>query len=506
MIGSCFSAFTVSVAILGFVGVDSRVDGVLPPPTLTTVNPSCGNQAGGTNVNLLGSNFVSGATVTFDGLSAAVTFLNPSSLRAVSPAHAPGPVDLVITNPDGQHVSRAGGYTYKAPPTILNVFPNFGSTGGGTLVTVTGTNFDSSTVIFVGGAVATDIDFVDSTTIRGRAPPHAPGMVPVAVNNCLLFTLPNAFTYIQGPTVISVSPPSGPVAGGTPITLIGTNFISGATVTLGGIAATGVTFVSATQLTAVTPGHAAGAVNVVVTNPDSFSASLFAGFTYGSAPTLASVSPPSGSTAGGTAVTLTGTNFVTNATVTFGGVRASTAAVSDDRTISATTPGHAEGMVNVVVTNPDHQSATLPNAFAYHVPPSLTAINPTSGPASGGTTVSLNGSNFVSGATVTFGGERATPVTFTTSVITAVTPPHAGGDVSVVLTNPDGQSATLPAQFTYQGSVTSLPDGGQPPATNSGNGGGCNAGSSLPSLLGFGALLLWLRRIRRHRRLPRGRV
>src|SRR5712692_6787033 len=120
MIGRCFGAFSVSVAILGFVAV-SRVDGVLPPPTLTTVNPSCGNQAGGTNVNLLGSNFVSGVTVTFDGLSGAGMFLNPSSLRAVSPAHVPGPVDLVITNPDG--LSADVGYTDEAPPTIINVAP-----------------------------------------------------------------------------------------------------------------------------------------------------------------------------------------------------------------------------------------------------------------------------------------------------------------------------------------------------------------------------------------------
>ncbi len=64
--------------------------------------------------------------------------------------------------------------------------------------------------------------------------------------------------------------------------------------------------------------------------------------------------------------------------------------------------------------------------------------------------------------------------------------------MSVVLTNPDGQSAALLGQFTYQGSGTPTPDGG-PPATDSGSG-GCNAGSSFPSLLGFAALLLWLRR------------
>jgi len=88
------------------------------------------------------------------------------------------------------------------------------------------------------------------------------------------------------PTIASVTPATGPTGGGTAITVAGTGFQPGATVTVGGAAATAVTWVSATGLTATTPAGLAGAANVVVTNPDAQSATAAAAFTYVT-PTLA---------------------------------------------------------------------------------------------------------------------------------------------------------------------------------------------------------------------------
>ncbi len=84
----------------------------------------------------------------------------------------------------------------------------------------------------------------------------------------------------QPPTVTSVSPNSGTTAGGTSVNISGTNFSSGATITFGGGAATNVSVVNATTINAVTPAHAAGAVNVVVTNSNGLSGTLTSGFTY----------------------------------------------------------------------------------------------------------------------------------------------------------------------------------------------------------------------------------
>jgi hypothetical protein len=85
------------------------------------------------------------------------------------------------------------------------------------------------------------------------------------------------------PTVGAVSPSSGPTAGGTAVTVRGANFVAGATVTIGGTAAT-VASVTATTITATTPAHAAGAANVVVRNPDGQTGTLTGGFTFSDTP------------------------------------------------------------------------------------------------------------------------------------------------------------------------------------------------------------------------------
>jgi beta-glucanase (GH16 family) len=89
------------------------------------------------------------------------------------------------------------------------------------------------------------------------------------------------------PGVLSISPTIGCADGGTSITISGTNFLNGATVSIGGVAASGVVFVNSNTLTAVTPANSAGAMNVAVSNPDTSMGTLTNGFTYSSAPTFA---------------------------------------------------------------------------------------------------------------------------------------------------------------------------------------------------------------------------
>jgi hypothetical protein len=296
---------------------------------------------------------------------------------------------------------------------------------------------------------------VSATQITANTPPHAQGSVNVVVTNPngLSSTVANGFKFVApAPSLTGVSPTSGTTAGGTPVTLTGQNFASGATITFGGAAATSVVVVSATQITANTPPHAQGSVNVVVTNTDGQSATLTNGFTFGApAPTVSSVSPTSGPTSGGTAVTLTGQNFASGATVTFGGAAAASVVVMSGTQITANTPPHAQGSVNAVITNTDGQNGTLTNGFTFGAPaPTVSSVSPTTGRTSGGTVVTLNGNNFVSGAGVTFGGTAATSVSVVSATqITAVAPAHKPGGVSITVTNPDGQRGTLASGFTY---------------------------------------------------------
>jgi hypothetical protein len=107
---------------------------------------------------------------------------------------------------------------------------------------------------------------------------------------------------VQAPTLSSVSPGSGLPAGGTAVTLTGTNFGSGATVTFGGVAATDVTVVSATSITAKTPAHALGTVDVVVT-VGSLTATKAGGFTYTDNPSTTTTTDTHSTTSSSTSTT-----------------------------------------------------------------------------------------------------------------------------------------------------------------------------------------------------------
>jgi uncharacterized repeat protein (TIGR01451 family) len=101
------------------------------------------------------------------------------------------------------------------------------------------------------------------------------------------------------PTLTSVSPASGPTSGGSVLTLTGTNFLNGATVSFvdgtGAVAAASVTFLSATQLQATTPAHAGGVVDVIVGNPTKRTATKLAGFAFvGGSKTVAGTFTPGG--------------------------------------------------------------------------------------------------------------------------------------------------------------------------------------------------------------------
>ncbi|HEV8471102.1 MAG TPA: IPT/TIG domain-containing protein, partial [Candidatus Limnocylindria bacterium] len=270
----------------------------------------------------------------------------------------------------------------------------------------------------------------------------------------------------SAPTVTSITPNSGLVAGGTAVTVTGTGFQTGATVSFGGSALT-VSTVTATSITGTTTAHAAGTVNVVVTNPDAQTGACTGCFTYvAPGPTVSSVTPNSGPATGGTSVSVAGTGFQPGATVSFGG-SALTVSTVTATSITGTTSAHAAALVNVVVTNPDSQSGTCAGCFTYigpPPPPTVTSVTPNSGSTSGGTAVTIGGTGFQAGTTASFGGSALTVSTVSSTAITGTTTAHAAGAVAVTVTNPDSQTGSCAACFTYLApgpTVTSVaPSGG----------------------------------------------
>jgi hypothetical protein len=178
---------------------------------------------------------------------------------------------------------------------------------------------------------------------------------------------PPATSSVASPIVSSVSPVSGSTAGGTSITITGTGFVSGATVTVGGAACTSVVVGSGTSLTCTTPAGSAGVQNIVVTNPAGLAGMGTGLFTFVAPPTVTGVAPSVGSTAGGTSITITGTGFVSGATVTVGGAPCTSVVVGSATSVSCTTPAGSAGAQNLVVTNPAPSllSGTGTGAFTY---------------------------------------------------------------------------------------------------------------------------------------------
>ena len=224
-------------------------------------------------------------------------------------------------------------------------------------------------------------------------------------------TLP--FTYFPVPALTSLSPDTGPLAGGQVVTITGTNFISPAQVFFGANAGV-VTNVTPTTITVTTPaGAAVGAVPVSVVTGGGASNSL--AYTYVDTPITTSITPTSGPLAGGNAATITGGGFgnsIPAVSVTFGGNAATVTAVTPT-SITVTVPaGAAPGAINVTVTTAGGSSGPL--AYTYLPSPTMLSLSPTSGPLPGGNVVTITGTNFgnqVPGVTVTFGGNAASVLT-----------------------------------------------------------------------------------------------
>ncbi|WP_455907232.1 IPT/TIG domain-containing protein, partial [Streptomyces niveus] len=193
------------------------------------------------------------------------------------------------------------------------------------------------------------------------------------------------------PTVGSLSPASGPA--GTGVTVTGTGLATATVVRFGATAATSLTVLSDTQLTVTAPSGS-GSVQVTVTTPGGTS-SQFVTYTYSgvSVPVLGSVVPVSGPVAGGTTVTLTGSNLAGVTGVRFGATAATSFTVVSSTQIMAVSPAGAVGPVQVTVTSPAGTSNGIPYNYTAVSVPVLGSVVPVSGPVAGGTTVTLTGSN-----------------------------------------------------------------------------------------------------------------
>jgi hypothetical protein len=427
-------------------------------PVVTGLSPASGTTAGGTLVTIIGTRLDGPVTVTFGAKAGTITVDLNTKIVVKSPP-GQGTVEITVTTPAG--TGQAGEFSYHSPsahmaaPAVTGVSPASGPAVGGTLVTINGTGLADATMVSFGG-VAGMISSDSGTQISVSSPPGN-GTVDVAVTTPGGTSTAGMFTYTSPtaaptppPAVTGISPSTGTTAGGTSVTITGTNLSGASKVSFGGTAGT-ISADSGTRITAKSP-PGKGTVTVTVTTPGgTATAGKFSYVTP--APTVTGISPSTGTTAGGTSVTVTGTNLSGATGVSFGSFGDGKITADSSTKVTATSPAGSAGTVDITVTTAGGTSATTSaDKFTYVTPtPTVTGVSPSSGTTAGGTAVTITGTNLSDATGVSFGSFGDGSITADSSTqITVTSPAGSAGQVDITVTTPGGTSAITSAdEFTY---------------------------------------------------------
>jgi hypothetical protein len=323
-------------------------------------------------------------------------------------------------------------------PIISSVSPAALPLTGGT-VTVTGANFTTSTELTFGGSTES-FTIVSGTEITFTAPPGTAGSFDLSIQNQVgPFTLPNAITYVSGPSLSAIAPVLATTNGGTIVTLTGTDL---ATTTQVNVGSTTVSFsvISNTAVRFITAATTAGIVDVgVVTVGGTATKPNGLEFTDSAlVPVVVSITPATGPIAGGTTVTITGQffsgSYSDSVSAAINGVSGSSLVLIDDSTLTFVTPAHAEGTGFDVTVLTGGGLGTLAGAFSYTAPP-VTSAGVGSGPAvilstpeiitfstrqlpASGGQITAEGRRLADISSMTLGGIRVTIVSNTDTSVT----------------------------------------------------------------------------------------
>ena len=186
-----------------------------------------------------------------------------------------------------------GGRFPDADPVIHHMTHRSGTTLGGQRINVRGTDFTGVGAVYFGTARATAVRVVSSTELVLTTPAHAAGVVSVRVSTTHgISSVRSRYSYVRPPTVTALSPPGGPAAGGTTVTLTGTDFTHVSSVWFGSRPAARYQVLSATRISAVAPAGVAGPVTVKVHTWYGWSSPLAGNrFVYAAPPSSSGAAP-----------------------------------------------------------------------------------------------------------------------------------------------------------------------------------------------------------------------
>ena len=161
---------------------------VRPQAKVEDIAPDGGPTLGGTRVTLVGEHLYRVSIVRFGGeLAQTIGAREPAEIRVLAPAaQAIGAVDVTVQNPSAPETLIENGYTYRAlpAPKIDSVAPTHADPVGGTEISIIGQNFLEETKVLIGKTAATQVVFIDATTLEVVVPGGSSGaMMDVAVEN-----------------------------------------------------------------------------------------------------------------------------------------------------------------------------------------------------------------------------------------------------------------------------------------------------------------------------------
>jgi hypothetical protein len=422
-------------------------------PSLAGMSTTTGASSGGDTVTLSGLGLSFATQVSFGAVpSPSFTVNSDQQISAVTPPGC-GTVPVSVATAGG--VSQSLPFAYSgAAPSVSALSPTSGPTSGNSAVVIAGSGLLCATGVKVGGLDASSFHVDSDAQITAIVPSEVQGIVDVVVTT-LTGSSPTGssdhYVYDRVPVISSLSPDSGPVAGGNTVTVNGQNFDSSMAVSFGGTPATSLTVTSSTSALAVAPPSAVGGPVEVVVSTSGGTAS--ARYVY-AMPSVTAVTPAVGPVGGGADVRISGSNFAADSRVSFGG-QAVTATVVSPTLIDVTSSplGSAGSTVDVIVTDAAGSSALIPaDHYQFAIRPKVTSIAPQTGSPAGGATVTIVGTGLTNSPSVLFGDVRASAVVVNgDGTLTATGPPGtAGTSVDITVQTYGGTSGTSAADvFSY---------------------------------------------------------
>ncbi len=445
-----------------------------PEPTISSISPSSGPTAGGTEITITGTGFENDAEVsTLYGLLEIIASSSTEIITTTPATSSENIMPIFVINPyDGGIAFNL--FTYD------DTNPSFGAHIGTSTIITGATTTIGVTVNDNVSVASAEISFDDGDTWLPMTETAASALRNLAIQRRYTYneyvpegspdidyevqafdTAGNSATLndtlIILPSISDISPPSGATIGGTSITITGTGFVDGADVTIGGVEATDIVVASSTEITATTPVGTVGPADVIITNSDDGSVDALSAFTYTdseveaakiTAETLGTIHI--GDSVLDKAQVLVDDEYAVSIT----GGTADDTYIDDSGTAIAASGGETGtiGFTVTTITPSEDTADTGVLDISVISTPVIDTISPSFGPASGGTAITIIGTGFLGGEgdDVTIGGTEATNIDFVSDTeITATTPAGAGGPANVVVANYDGGRTTSVGGFSY---------------------------------------------------------